>query len=91
MIGRQVGAGVGVTLHLRKNQEIHIRLRDCRPSVRLIRQIYEIGFPSILMVGIGSLMTYFMNSILIAFTSTAVAVFGAYFKLQSFIFMPCSA
>ena len=88
VIGQAVGAGVGVTLHLRKNQEIHIRLRDCRPSGRLIRQIYEIGFPSILMVGIGSLMTYFMNSILIAFTSTAVAVFGAYFKLQSFIFMP---
>ena len=78
----------GFLFHLKHNKEVNIRLSDCRPDGHIILDIYRIGFPSILMVGIGSLTNYLMNRILMAFTSTAVALYGAYFKLQSFFFMP---
>lgn len=86
--GQIVGGMLGIYLNQKKNTEIRIRLRGFRPQFSLIRQIYEIGIPSIIMSSIGSVMYYFMNIILLGFTSTAAAVFGAYFKLQSFIFMP---
>lgn len=88
VIGQAVGAGVGWLFHLRRNRELPIRWRHVRPSGRIIGEIYAIGFPSILMMGIGSITNYLMNIILIGFTSTAVAVYGAYFKVQSFFFMP---
>ena len=88
VIGQAVGAGVGVLFHLKRNVELPIRLAHIRPNGRIIREIYGIGFPSILMMGIGSITNYLMNIILIGFTSTAVAVYGAYFKIQSFFFMP---
>ena len=88
VIGQAVGASVAVAVNLRRNRELCVRLRDIRPDGWIIRQVYRIGFPSIIMMAIGSVMTYCMNDILIAFSSTAVAVFGAYFKLQSFVFMP---
>ena len=50
--------------------------------------IYKVGVPSIIMQAITSVMTFGMNKILLMFSSTATAVFGVYFKLQSFIFMP---
>ena len=58
------------------------------PKFALIRDIYKIGIPSIIMISIGSVMTFGMNKILMAFSSTAVAVFGVYFKIESIIFMP---
>ncbi len=88
VIGQAVGAGVGFLFHARRNLELPIPLRAIRPHGRIIREIYAIGFPSILMMCIGSFTNYFMNIILIGFTSTAVAVYGAYFKIQSFFFMP---
>ena len=88
VIGQAVGAGVGFLFHIRRNVELPIPLRAIRPHGRIIREIYAIGFPSILMMCIGSFTNYFMNVILIGFTSTAVAVYGAYFKIQSFFFMP---
>ena len=88
VIGQAVGAGVGLFFQLKRNREIPIRLSDIRPFGRIIRDIYRIGFPSILMMCIGSVTNYLMNIILIGFTSTAVAVYGAYFKVQSFFFMP---
>lgn len=88
VIGQALGALAGFLFHHRHNKEVKIRLSDCRPNGRIILDIYRIGFPSILMVGIGSITNYLMNRILMAFTSTAVAVYGAYFKLQSFFFMP---
>lgn len=75
-------------LNHKKNTEVKINLKGFSPSPYLIGQIYKIGFPSIIMQSIGSIMVYGMNQILISFTSTATAVFGVYFKLQSFIFMP---
>ena len=88
VIGQAFGALAGFLFHHKHNKEVNIRLSDCRPDGHIILDIYRIGFPSILMVGIGSLTNYLMNRILMAFTSTAVALYGAYFKLQSFFFMP---
>ena len=85
----QVVAGLLATwLNLHKNPDITLRLKGFRPRAQVIKRIYSVGLPSILMMSISSVMTYGMNRILIAFTSTATAVFGVYFKLQSFIFMP---
>ncbi len=86
--GQFLGAAVGLVLNLRKNPDIQLSPRGFRPSGRTIRRIYMVGIPSIAMQAIGSVMTFCMNSILIGFSSTAVAVFGVYFKLQSFVFMP---
>ena len=86
--GQFIGMGVGLFLNLTKNTDVHLSLKGFRPSGRTIRRIYQVGIPSIAMQAIGSVMTFLMNAILIGFSSTAVAVFGVYFKLQSFVFMP---
>ena len=89
VIGQFLGAAVGTFLNLKYNKEINISLKHIfRPRLRTIKPIYFIAVPSILMMSIGSIMTYAMNVILIAFSTTATAVFGVYFKLQSFFFMP---
>lgn len=88
VIGQCVGAGVAVTLNHFKNPEVHLRLRHIRPNGRLMGEITAISIPSIIMSCISSLTCFVMNMILIAYSSTAVAVFGVYFKLQSFVFMP---
>ena len=79
---------VAFTCNHKFNTEIKIRFQGFRPDIKIIGTIYAIGVPSIIMQSIGSVMTYSMNRILIAFSSTATAVFGVYFKLQSFFFMP---
>ena len=89
VIGQFVGAGLGLYLNLKKNPEVHLRAKDIRPHRATVAEIYAVGIPSIIMQSIGSVMTFGMNKILISFTEAATAVFGAYFKLQSFIFMPC--
>lgn len=88
VIGQFCSAGVGLYCNFRKNPDIHIRLRGFRPEGRTIGRIYQVGMPSIAMQCVGSIMTFGMNQILMAFSATAVAVFGVYFKLQSFVFMP---
>ena len=88
VIGPCVGAVVAVTLNHFKNPEVHLRLRHIRPNGRLMGEITAISIPSIIMSCISSLTCFVMNMILIAYSSTAVAVFGVYFKLQSFVFMP---
>ena len=85
----QIAAGIlAVVMNHKVNKEIHIDLKGFKPDFAMIKQIYGIGIPSIIMASIGSVMNYGMNRILLGFTSTAAAVFGVYFKLQSFIFMP---
>ena len=79
---------LGLILNHRFNKEVRIHWKGFRPDGHIIGEIYKIGVPSIIMIAIGSLMNYFLNRILRAFSFTAVAVFGAYFKLQSFVFMP---
>lgn len=88
VFGQCVAAVLAIIMNIRVNTEIHINMKGFRPDGRVIKQIYVIGVPSIIMQAIGSVMVYGMNRILIAFTDTATAVFGAYFKLQSFVFMP---
>ena len=88
VIGQCVGAVVAVTLNHFKNPEVYLRLRHIRPNGRLMGEITAISIPSIIMSCISSLTCFVMNMILIAYSSTAVAVFGVYFKLQSFVFMP---
>ena len=88
VIGQVVAMLFACILNLRKNHELTLKLRGFRPNGGTIRRIYAVGVPSIIMASITSVMTFGMNKILLAFTSTATAVFGVYFKLQSFIFMP---
>ena len=88
IIGQWAGAGLGLYMNVRMNPEVSMDLRGAKLHGRTIRKILAIGVPSVIMQSIGSVMTFCMNQILIAFSSTAVAVFGVYFKLQSFIFMP---
>ncbi len=85
----QIGAGtLALIINLKKNREININMKGFCPNKKIIATIYKVGVPSIIMQSIGSVMTFSMNQILIVFSSTATAVFGVYFKLQSFIFMP---
>lgn len=86
--GQTVAAFLGIILNLKKNPELTISLKRYRLSAKVVRNIYSVGVPSIIMASVGSVMTFGMNKILMAFTSTATAVFGVYFKLQSFVFMP---
>ena len=88
VIGQIVAGTAACIINLKANTEIHLRIKGFRPDGKIIGLIYEVGIPSIIMQSIGSVMTYGMNKILLGFSSTAAAVFGVYFKLQSFIFMP---
>lgn len=86
--GQIVGAIVGCTLNLIFNKEISFGGRYMKPQGKVIGQIYAVGVPSMVLSSVGSVMVFGLNKILMAFTDTATAVFGVYFKLQSFIFMP---
>lgn len=87
--GQVIAAIFGLVLNIRYNREIHFHIKEVFAfNFEIIGHIYLIGIPSILMMSIGSVMTYLMNLILMTFSSTAATVFGAYFKLQSFFFMP---
>ena len=88
VIGQCVAGIVAGTCNHKYNHEVSLSFNGFRPDISLIGHIYAVGIPSIIMQSIGSIMTYSMNRILIEFSSTATAVFGVYFKLQSFFFMP---
>lgn len=88
VIGQIIAAIVAVIINLKCNKEVHLSLKQMRWHGATVKEIYKVGLPSIVMQSIGSVMTFGLNKILIGFTETATAVFGAYFKLQSFIFMP---
>ena len=88
VLGQIIAAIVSVFINLSHNPDVQLSLKGFRPSGDIISRIYAVGVPSIIMSSIGSVMVFGMNKILIAFTTTATAVFGVYFKLQSFIFMP---
>ena len=88
VVGQICGMLLGVFFNMKKNKEININMKGFRPHMPTIKRIYQVGVPSIIMQSIGSVMVFGINKILMMFTSTAVSVFGVYFKLQSFIFMP---
>ena len=86
--GQIVAAVFAYIMNVYMNKDVHIQFKGFKPDKDMIGKIYSVGFPSIIMMSIGSVMVYGINKILIAFSSTATAVFGVYFKLQSFVFMP---
>ena len=86
--GQIIGMLLSLFFNFTRNKDIHIRIRGFRPHGETIGNIYRVGLPSIIMMSIGSVMTYGINKIMLMFSATAVSVFGIYFKLQSFIFMP---
>ncbi len=91
VIGQICACIFALVLNIKKNPEIRLVFRGFRPNWRLIGEIYAIGLPSVIMVAIGSVMTFLMNKILITYHAaheTAATAFGVYFKLNSFIFMP---
>ena len=88
VIGQIFAFILALILNAKYNKDIKMSLRKFRPDGKIIGRIFAVGVPSILMMAIGSVMNFLFNKILISFTETAVAVFGVYFKLQSFIFMP---
>ena len=88
VIGQWIAALVGIILNITVNKEIKLRIKNFLPEAQLIKDMLVIGIPSVLMQAIGSVMTFCMNKILIGFGTEALNVFGLYFKLQSFIFMP---
>jgi len=88
IVGQILGMCFGLYFNVTKNKELDFSFKDFRPHLPTIRLIYSVGLPSIFMQSIGSILTYGMNQILLGFSSIAVSVYGAYFKLQSFFFMP---
>ncbi|AFA47322.1 MATE family efflux transporter [Acetobacterium woodii] len=88
VVGQCTAMLLAIYFNLTKNHEIKLSIKEFKPDWKIIKVIYSVGFPSILMMAIGSIMNYGLNSILMGFTATAAAVFGVYFKLQSFVFMP---
>ena len=86
--GQIIAAMLGIWFNVKKNPDIQLKIIEIKPDKEVIKKIYSVGIPSIIMGSIGSIMTYGMNKILMGFSSTAAAVFGVYFKLQSFFFMP---
>ena len=88
VIGQFCASILAVYFHNKHNAEIIVRARGFKIDKETIVSIYKIGVPSILMQSIGSVTTFCMNNILLMFSATAATVFGVYFKLQSFIFMP---
>ena len=88
VIGQWLGALTGLYFNLKKNPEVQLGFKYLRLEKRIVGQILTVGIPSIIMNSVGSVMNFSMNQILQGFTETATGVFGIYFKLQSFFFMP---
>ena len=89
VIGQWIAACLAMGLNLKHNKELKdLKRHHAKPDGQVIRSILSIGVPSIIMVGIGSVMNFGINQILQGFSETATGVFGIYFKLQSFFFMP---
>lgn len=88
VIGQIIAMLLLLYFNIKKNSDVSLDMRHFRPDGAVIAEIYRVGLPSIIMQSISSVMTFGVNKILLLFSETAVSVFGIYFKLQSFIFMP---
>lgn len=88
VVGQVTAVCMSLYFNCKKNTELNLNMKGFRPDKTIIAEIYKVGIPSIIMQSIGSVMVFGMNRILLLFSSTAAAVFGVYFKLQSFVFMP---
>ena len=88
VIGQWVSAEMAVWLHTAKNPQVQVHFRGFRLRRAVLVRIYQVGLPTILTQAMGSLMVLAVNAILMPFSSTCVAFFGVYYKLQNFLFMP---
>ena len=88
IVGQFAAMCLSIAFNLKKNKEIHFDLKNILPTAYVVKHIYAVAVPSILMISMSSVMIFGLNRILAGFTATAIAVFGVYFKLQSFVFMP---
>lgn len=88
VLAQWIAAALALVINHKCNHEVHLHPKYLKPNMSVIRPILAVGIPSVVMMGIGSVMTFGMNMILQGFTETATSVFGIYFKLQSFFFMP---
>ena len=88
VIGRFVAMVLSMTLLYTKPFSVKIHLRNFRPVARIIKDVYIVGLPSIIMQSVGSILTLGLNALLIQFSATAVAVLGVYYKVQTFVFLP---
>lgn len=88
VLGQCVACCLAIWFNAKKNLEIRLGLKQLSPNKEIIKKIYSVGVPSIIMSSISSVMIFGLNQILIRFTSTATAVLGVYFKLQNFVFTP---
>ncbi|MDQ0360901.1 MATE family efflux transporter [Breznakia pachnodae] len=89
VLGQIIAAILAFIFNMKYNHDVDFNFKKYKPNLHVIRKIYAIGVPSIIMVSIGSIMSYGMNQILMGFTKSAAAFFGGvYIKLQSFVFMP---
>lgn len=89
VIGQFCAAIFALIMNIRFNPDVHLSLRKIRPHKQVTAEIYRVAIPSIIMQSIVSVMTFGINKILISFTDAATAVFGVYYKLNSFVYMPC--
>lgn len=88
VLGQIVAAIVAFVMAMTKQNSVRLNLRAMLPDGRSLKEIYSVGIPSIITVGLGSAMSFCMNQILLAFSTTATAAFGIWLKLQNFAFMP---
>ena len=88
VIGQWTSGLLALYFNIRFNSDLHLNVKYLKPEAATIGQILTVGVPSIIMNGIGSFMNFSMNQILQGFSETATSVFGIYFKIQSFFFMP---
>lgn len=88
VIGQAAAAVLAIYLNRKKNTDIHVSFRGFKPDMKIIGRIYAIGVPSMIMVAIGSVMNFTANRIIAGINGIGISIFGVYFKLQSFIFMP---
>lgn len=90
LLGQILSMTLSLLVFFLRDQDLRMDLKKFRPDLRAVAQIYAVGVPTMLMNALGSLLVTLLNSILIRFSELAVSVFGVYFKLQTFVFMPVS-
>ena len=88
VIGQWIGAAVCIYFNIKRNPDVELGLQYLRPRKAAMNPILAVGVPALIMNSIGSVMNFGMNWIFQGFTETATGVFGIYYKLQSFFFMP---
>lgn len=88
VIGQILAMLFAIYIFFFKKHAVQVHVRNFKPSLKIIRNIYAVGFPSIIMQSISSVLVVGLNAILMGFSEAAVSVHGIYYKMQSFVFMP---